>query len=222
MKIFLTIILYIIFLLLPSNSDSFQKTDFKNKYKKYFIKENKLGYKNSFLKILEIESKNGFVECYYSGESIPVQDNSFFKNYNKSKFINCEHIWPQSNFGSAKTEGAKQDMHHLAPTESKINAKRGNNKFGEATLKKNESVLKNNVFEVRDKYKGNVARAMFYFSVMYNKPIDDSEEKVLREWNQIDPPDKSELKRNNLIEQYQGNRNIFIDSPNFIEQILDF
>ncbi|HPN30597.1 MAG TPA: endonuclease [bacterium] len=201
------------------------KESFKQKYlQNYFVKKNdkSAGYKNNFLKIIEIEQTEGKIECYYSGKKFDKDNHNFNKSRDKDLYFNCEHIWPQSRFGSAKSKGAKYDMHHIAPTESQINAKRGNNKFGEATEETEISVLKKNRFEVRDKFKGNIARAVFYFSVMYDLPIDEDEEKELRKWNQIDPPDFFEKKRNNEVLKIQGNLNIFIEKPALIETIEDF
>ena len=39
------------------------------------------------------------------------------------------------------------------------------------------------------------------------------------EWNKQDPPDANEIRRNNLIEEYQGNRNPFIDNPSLADKI---
>ena len=198
------------------------KEQFKKKFRKYFIKNKSLSYKNSFLKVIEIETIDDKVECWYSGEKFEPENNSFTKTYNKSDYFNCEHVWPQSKFGKAKAAGAKHDMHHLIPTEQKMNTMRSSWPYGEATTRRDISDLKNNVFEVRDKFKGNIARAIFYFSVMYNCPIEDNEEKVLREWNKIDPADKFDKMRNDGIENAQGNRNIFSDHPEYVDLIEDF
>lgn len=198
------------------------KYSFKKKYFDFFNKKKNAGYKNGFLKIVEIESKSGKVECWYSGKKFDIDNNSFSKKFDKSEYYNCEHIWPQSKFGKAKSAGAKNDLHHIIPTDQKINSLRSSWPFGEATDKTSESVLKKNVFEVRDKFKGNIARAMFYFSVMYELPISDNEEIILREWNKTDPPDNFDKLRNDEIEKYQGNRNIFSDHPEYADFIEDF
>jgi endonuclease I len=170
---------------------------------------NNNAYKKARKILYKIENKNGFIECYYSGKKFSY----------KSKKYNCEHVFPQSKIENKK---GKTDLHHLIPTEKGINALRGNFCFGEATSLKLKSILKNKVFEVRDKSKGNIARAMFYYSVMYDKPIDDVQEKCLRKWNKIDPVDSDEIRRNNLIKKYQGNFNIFISNASYVDSIKNF
>lgn len=48
-------------------------------------------------------------------------------------------------------------------------------------------------------------------------------ERTLRDWHAQDPPDASELARNEEIFQlWQGNRNPFIDHPEWVAQISNF
>src|SRR5690606_34999975 len=93
------------------------------------------------------------------------------------------------------------DLHHLFPSQSKANGKRGNYNFydfrahGHPLLECQISEMgtiqesHNPGFEPPDFHKGNVARALFYFSVRYNIEIPDYEEKYLRLWNTQDPVD---------------------------------
>jgi endonuclease I len=77
-------------------------------------------------------------------------------------------------------------------------------------------------FEPRDLHKGNVARAMFYFSVRYQLPIDEDQEVILRKWNDLDPVDDREIERAKIIEVLQGNSNPFITDPELAHEIKDF
>jgi endonuclease I len=77
-------------------------------------------------------------------------------------------------------------------------------------------------FEPLDSHKGNVARAMLYFSVRYKKSLTDKQEKLFREWNNLDPVDLNEQIRNDRIEKIQGNRNPFIDDEKLVDQIENF
>ncbi|NCB38422.1 MAG: hypothetical protein EOM80_06585 [Erysipelotrichia bacterium] len=77
-------------------------------------------------------------------------------------------------------------------------------------------------FDVRPQSRGNIARAIFYFSTRYAKRIAPSEEEVLRKWHQEDPVDVHEKSRNERVEAIQGNRNPFIDKPEFVNNISDF
>ena len=47
-------------------------------------------------------------------------------------------------------------------------------------------------------------------------------EATLRRWNKLDPVDQAELERNDAIEKIQGNRNPFIDHPEYVDQISNF
>ncbi len=140
--------------------------------------------------------------------------------------MNTEHTWPQSK-GAVGI--AKSDLHHLFPTKSSINSTRSNYPFCYVSNIKWEGTVSKmgqdregtQCFEVPDFHKGNVARAMFYFAVRYSHNIGRSEEKVLREWNKIDPVDDAEIKREERIEDYQNNTNLFVLYPEIIDQISD-
>ena len=43
--------------------------------------------------------------------------------------------------------------------------------------------------------------------------------KTLLEWNKIDPADDFEMNRNNVIYNWQKNRNPFIDHPELVDYI---
>lgn len=182
---------------------------------------------------LEKDSKGYFVRDLYCGVqftngvgpgSIPDQNK-----------INTEHTWPQSKFvpGFPK-ETQKSDLHHLYPTDSKANSTRGNFEFADVTENEN---LKNcegsrsgpsvtsgghTFFEPPTTHKGNVARALFYFSVRYKVAISDAQEDFLKRWSDLDPVDDAERTRNDAIEKLQGNRNPFIDHPEYIDAISNF
>ncbi|MBY0413814.1 MAG: endonuclease [Bdellovibrionales bacterium] len=149
--------------------------------------------------------------------------------------LNCEHTWPQSKFSKGfPNEFQKSDLHHLFPTDSKANSTRGNFPFAEVVDNEN---LKNcassksgasttsgghTFFEPPQSHKGNVARALFYFSVRYKMPIDAAQEEFLKKWHHLDPVDAEEMARNTAIEKLQGNRNPFIDHPEYVDAIRDF
>lgn len=156
--------------------------------------------------------------------------------------INVEHTVAQSWFkGQSYFNVGKADLHHLYPSDSAANSMRGNFQFGEVAEIKNsprcfdedhhdiptEAKLGTDsngklVFQPPSKHKGNIARAIFYFSVRYDFPIPAAMEATLRRWNQLDPVDQSEMDRNNAIEKIQGNRNPFIDHPEYVDQITKF
>jgi deoxyribonuclease-1 len=151
--------------------------------------------------------------------------------------INIEHTWPQSKFSKSFDKNTqKSDMHHLFPTDSRANSERANYEFGEEgyspkeLLSPGKGCERSQVSEVSGhfiftppmEHKGNVARALFYFSIRYKMPIGQAEEMILREWHRIDPIDEKEKENNNLIANHQKNRNPFIDFPELVDEISDF
>lgn len=164
----------------------------------------------------DIDNRGGIVECVYTGRKLKTAGEPPATN------MNIEHTWPQS-LGAVGI--AKCDLHHLFPTDSKANGIRGNNPFGKVTSvawEEGGSKTDKDVFEVRKEQRGDTARAMFYFSIRYDKRISDAEESVLRRWHQEDPVDALEQKRNDRVQNFQNNRNPFVDKPEYVEQISDF
>ena len=147
------------------------------------------------------------------------------------KIVNAEHIWPQSYFNSALP--MVSDLHQLASTFETPNGRRANLRFAKvsnATYSTScGSKLGKEGFEPCDPEKGDVARAMLYFVVRYyDRSIRQgmnyndfwtSRVPMLLEWNRQDPPDTNERRRNDLIAQFQGNRNPFVDDPSLADQI---
>ena len=77
-------------------------------------------------------------------------------------------------------------------------------------------------FQPPPSVRGDVSRSLFYFSIRYETPIDDSQELVLRKWNKNDPVDELEKRRAEVIEEEQGNSNPFIIDSTIVDRIDDF
>jgi len=92
------------------------------------------------------------------------------------------------------------------------------------------------VFEPIDEFKGDVARCYFYMATRYQNVItnwgayamlDDTSDHVftnwalstLLTWAAQDPVSDREITRNNAIYTFQGNRNPFIDHPEYVTEI---
>lgn len=119
--------------------------------------------------------------------------------------LNCEHVVPQSYFG--KKEPMRSDLHHLYACDEQDNSARGSTKYGSFKPKGG---------------RGEVARATFYFMLRYPKiklRYDARDIEMLKEWSESDPPSLHEQRRNHEIQKIQGNRNPFIDHP---EWLADF
>ena len=159
---------------------------------------------------------------------------------------NREHSWPQSWFNEQTTP--RTDMHHIFATDGFVNNKRGNYPFGEVQsaswTSQNGSKLGSSktpgysgtVFEPIDAYKGDFARAIMYMGVRYYGEdgswgsSDMTSKSVIKpwaialllRWNKQDPVSQKEIDRNNAIyNDYQHNRNPFVDHPEYADMIWD-
>jgi len=165
-------------------------------------------------------------------------------NYSgEGQCYNREHLWAQSWTNNDSNE--KTDLNHVFPTDGWVNNKRDNYAFGEVTnaswTSQNGSKLgkcavagfSGTVFEPVDEYKGDIARALMYVSVRYYQEdsgwgssdmtdksvIKDWAMEMLLRWHEEDPVDDKEINRNNSVYSLQGNRNPFIDYPDFAQMI---
>ena len=145
---------------------------------------------------------------------------------------NREHVWPQS-LGGGNTSNGGADLHHIRPDDVTTNSKRGNNKFGEVSSgsQATGSSLVNGMsggtysggyFEPHDNVKGDVARICLYVYVRWGSDwgADSITEvfqsvDVLLDWMEMDPVDTWEMGRNEVVQNIQGNRNVFIDYPEY-------
>jgi len=172
----------------------------------------------------------------YLGTSIPKASKA--KN-NQGDYWNREHVWAKSRGDFGTSLGAGTDLHHLRPSDATVNSARGNKWFdngGEFHREAKECKTDSDSWEPRDAVKGDIARMMFYMAVRYeaedgldleltNNPTDDKSPdhgvlSTLLEWNKQDPVDAFETKRNETIYTIQGNRNPFIDFPDFANYIF--
>jgi endonuclease I len=160
------------------------------------------------------------LECVYTGrESVGYTSRSASQTNDN---FNTEHTWPQSLFSSNTPMVC--DLHHLFPTDETANGKRSNYPFGMVTTPSwanGGSKYANSVFEPRDEHKGEVARAMMYFVLRYQdySTFFAPQENIFRIWHPQFTPSAIEIKRNDDIYSYQGNRNPFIDHPEFLDRI---
>lgn len=149
--------------------------------------------------------------------------------------------------GSVEYTPAYSDMWNLYPSDGAANQAKLNYPLGlTASTSFNNGVTKvggaqtgygggsRYVFEPDDEYKGDFARAYMYVATVYddiNWVINYMYKKeayptlvpwakeMLLQWCRQDPVDQKEIDRNNVVEQYQGNRNPFVDFPELAEYI---
>lgn len=198
----------------------------KNLLKKNFSNHKNLGY-NKSKEILFKEFKNNLI---------------YGKFNNNKKNINCEHLWCQKYF--EYKEPMKSDLHILYLSDSKINSHRQDYKFSDinynfiflnnkgekiqnnffSKLISNKLCKKNNnkkLFEPPNYSKGKITRSIAYYDLIYENYNTNIEEiigiKELIEWNRYYFPNIDEIKRNEIIRNYQNNINPYIKYPILIE-----
>jgi len=157
---------------------------------------------------------------------------------------NREHSWPSSWYGA--TSPMYTDIFMVYPTDNEVNNKRGSYPFGEVGSPTWTSLngcklgsstypgYAGTVFEPIDEYKGDFARAYFYMTTRYFEEdgswpgsamtdgavLEPWAEAMLLEWNEADPVSLKEIDRNDAIYDIQGNRNPFIDRPDFVFKVF--
>lgn len=171
-------------------------------------------------------------------------------NYNsEGDCYNREHLVPQSFFNEASP--MRNDIHFIPPTDGKVNGMRSNYPFGvvgtASWTSMNGSKLGNNtttgfsgtVFEPVNAFKGDIARMIFYFVTRYQNQIPNFQSgnildgtttrsltqwelEVLLTWHDADPVSQREIDRNNAAYAFQGNRNPYIDHPEYVHQVWGY
>lgn len=141
---------------------------------------------------------------------------------------NCEHVVPQSWF--AKKEPMRGDLHHLFACEVGCNSFRSNIPYYdfpdfEEVVREACGKREENKFEPSTG-KGATARATLYFLLRYPKEINKTAKEytvdrlqTLLRWHRNNPVDRYEKHRNAAIHEKQGNRNPWIDFPEWVDRI---
>jgi serine protease len=134
-----------------------------------------------------------------------------------------------------KDTAAHIDLHHVFAADSTVNSSRGDKDFdkgGNPHHECDDCRTDRDSWEPPDEMKGDVARVMFYMAVRYegndSSGADDLELvnrvtdsrtpflsvlSTLLEWHCADPACDAERRRNNVVYNWQGNRNPFVDRP---------
>ncbi|MBV7268436.1 endonuclease [Winogradskyella luteola] len=152
---------------------------------------------------------------------------------------NREHTYPRSRggffdieedevadgidvFWTTKADSLRHgnsDAHALRAADASENSSRGNQHYG-------EYVGPNGTL---GSFRGDVARSVLYMEIRYNdlEVVNGFPTNVgqlgdlatLLDWHRNDPPDDFEMNRNNIVYEWQKNRNPFIDQPLLVEYI---
>ena len=165
------------------------------------------------------------------------------KNKNRSERIEWEHVVPAWHFGhqlrcwqkggrmscrqnNTKFRQMEADMHNLVPAIGEINGDRSNFKYamieGEQRLygKVNMEIeFSSRRAEPQESIFGDIARTYFYMRDQYGMRISKSQEKMLISWNNMDPVDRWEKEKNQIIKNLQGTENLYISNYQKITQL---
>lgn len=144
--------------------------------------------------------------------------------------FNCEHIVPRIWFGDQKP--MLGDLHHMFTSEVNCNSARSSRRLYDFPDYEGDSGdMCGLAPEQDDRFepaagKGAAARATLYFLVRYprwigNNPREYQAEDIdtLLRWHAEDPPGLYEQHRNQYIFAEQGNRNPFIDHPEWAHRV---
>ncbi|SDT41096.1 endonuclease I family protein [Microlunatus soli] len=179
-------------------------------------------------------NSNNVIEIY-SGTSIPKSEHG-----GDQGDWNREHVWAKSHGDFGTATGPGTDVHHLRPADVGVNSVRSNKDFddgGSAVDGAPDNFTDEDSYEPSDEWKGDVARMILYMDVRYagddsypdlevNDQVDNGSApnigriSVLLQWNELDPPSSFEQTRNDVIyDNWQHNRNPFIDHPEYADAI---
>ncbi|MGM0705025.1 MAG: endonuclease [Bacteroidota bacterium] len=188
-------------------------------------------------------NENEEVEAFYTGFTAPLLEGQSPSASMAEEGINAEHLWPQS-LGAGELP-ARSNMHILVPARENVNSARSNFPFGVIAPDDVDTWYRNatsqnvappeseqpewsrvagNRFEPRDVSKGEVARALFYFQLVYPGRADGAflaqQEEDLRTWHEDHPVSEAEQRRNVLIASQQSNKlNPFALDPSLIDRV---
>jgi len=183
------------------------------------------------------------VILFYTGWSVNAE-----QEYNNGSGWSREHVWAKSRGDFGTNPPAGTDAHNLRPVDISVNSARNNRWFDNCEKPYLDGGITTGCFtsdtswvwQPRDEVKGDVARIICYMATRYegkngepdleiidylpeenntNDPV-HAKLSTLLEWNAEDPVDDFEMRRNDVVYQYQNNRNPFIDHPEYVERIF--
>ena len=134
---------------------------------------------------------------------------------------------------SDKYVNAQRDNWPFSKVNTATNTYSNGSKKGQNLNSGYSSGYTGTVFEPIDEFKGDIARMIFYFVTRYESKLSGFstgnmlgtstypglqtwERDVLLAWHNLDPVSQAEINRNNASYTFQGNRNPFIDNPNYV------
>jgi endonuclease I len=164
------------------------------------------------------------------------------EEYDNGNGWSREHVWAKSHGFPSESQDAYRDAHHLRPCDISVNSARGTKDFdngGSPHSEATECNTDSDSWEPRPAVKGDIARMMFYMATRYEGENGDPDLELvdytgtstdtpyfgklstLIQWNEEDPVDDFERNRNEVVFSYQGNRNPFVDHPEYVNAIYN-
>lgn len=176
---------------------------------------------------------------------IGIYDRRLLKaNWGTKSEWHREHVWPNSRLGmpSVKESEVNQgsDPHNLRAIYPSTNSSRSNRYFDNSQINVLGHTILSDRYYPGDEDKGDVARILMYMAVRYDflgltNHVELLNQKaytkeaaymglldVLLDWHLEDPVDDFERQRNEVIYQYQNNRNPFIDHPELFMEVYTY
>lgn len=172
--------------------------------------------------------------CYNKEHTFPK---SWFGGVNVYPMYSDMHvIWPADN-----RINYYKDNYPLGYVKHASYSSKNGTLVGTSDNTRNYGYLSSNVFEPIDSFKGDFARAYLYEVTRYqdslpfwpgrstsSEVLDGSKYPGLKswilqlcvKWNKLDPPSAFEMQRNDAVYALQGNRNPYIDHPNWVEKVF--
>ncbi len=168
---------------------------------------------------LDFQTSGGSSVGKWNREHTYPRSRGGFNNIDADDFADGINVFTVTRPDSLRH--ANSDAHGLRATDGPENSSRGNQDYGEYAGPSG----------TQGSWQGDVARSIFFLTVRYNgldvvngDPDNSTvgqlgDLAILLDWHRNDPPDDFEMNRNNVIYNWQFNRNPFIDQPDLAEYI---
>lgn len=169
--------------------------------------------------------------CYNREHSFPK---SWF-NDASPMYTDMHHIFPTDGQVNSQRSNFPYGEVGNASWTSTNGTKKGNNNYNFP------NAYNGTVFEPIDEFKGDLARVYFYMATRYenqisgwetsnagsdatlngtsNQVFEDWMLAMLIDWHNADPVSQKEIDRNNAAYTFQGNRNPYVDNPQYVAQV---
>ena len=202
------------------------------------------GLRNIFDESDADPNKSGNIIWFYTGTSVPFSG-SFSTGTNREHVwpknagnafpaesetgSDAHHLRPcNDNLNSTRSNNS---FGEVAQTTSNIVKEEGSTSYGNANDPDSYCYQASSTFYPSAEFRGDTARILMYVQTRWgdkfnltfvlgngsNKTIGDIED--LFKWHLLDPPSEAEMRRNEVVYGIQGNRNPFIDHPEYAEMI---